>query len=97
MIDKLYQLKLLLGAVEDYQNGLMSLQTLIWKVEGLLNIIESKELKRELQDPLFTLEEINAYVQVGDGYDFQSEGKPIVDRAVFEIVERARPYLSRLA
>ena len=56
MIDKLYQLKLLLGAVEDYQNGLMSLQTLIWKVEGLLNIIESKELKRELQDPLFTLE-----------------------------------------
>jgi len=42
MIDKARQIRLMLGAAEDYQSGVMSLQTLIWNLEGLLNVIEDR-------------------------------------------------------
>jgi hypothetical protein len=85
MIDKPHQIKLLLGAAEDYQHGLMSLQTLIWKIEGLLNVIDDDILSDELSDALFTLEEINAYTYT-DGYDFEVNGRSVVDRALRGII-----------
>ena len=94
MIDKPHQINLLLGAARDYQDGLMSLQTLTWKTEGLLNIIEDGALSRQLSDALFVLEEINAYTYTAD-YDFESEGKPIVDRAVKEIIAKIETHSPR--
>jgi hypothetical protein len=93
MIDKPHQINLMIGAARDYQDGLMSLQTLIWKIEGLLSVIDDNALSRELSDALFALEEINAYTYTAD-YDFESEGKSIVDRAVKEIVARIETYSS---
>lgn len=95
MIDKPHQINLMLGAARDYQDGLMSLQTLVWKVEGLLNVIEDDALSDELSDALSTLEEINAYSYTAD-YDFEAEGKSAVDRAVKEIIAKTEPSASRL-
>jgi hypothetical protein len=97
MIDRARQIHLMLGAIKDYQDGLMSLQTLIWKLEGLLNVIEDRDLSGELDDNMCLLEEINAYTYADKDYDFESEGKPLVDRTVDEIVARVEPYLSRYA
>jgi len=38
-MDKKYQMGLLLGAVRDYQNGLIPIGMLVDKVEGILNIV----------------------------------------------------------
>jgi hypothetical protein len=94
MIDKPYQIKLMLGAAKDYQEGLMSLQTLIWKIEGLANIIEDEALSDKLSDALFVLEEINAYTYMPD-YDFEARGKTIVDRAINEIIDKVGSYSSQ--
>jgi hypothetical protein len=51
MIDKPHQVSLMLGAARDYQEGLMSLQTLIWKIEGLLNVIEDEALATSFPMP----------------------------------------------
>jgi hypothetical protein len=72
MIDKSHQINLMVGAAKDYQDGLMSLQTLIWKVEGLLSIIEDDDLSAALSEALFSLEEINAYTYIA-GYDFEAQ------------------------
>jgi hypothetical protein len=95
MIDKARQVRLMLGAIEDYQANLMSLQTLIWKLNGLLDIIVDQELSDELGDNMCLLEEINGYTYEGEDYDFESDGKPLVDRAVMEIVAKTEPYASR--
>jgi hypothetical protein len=94
MIDKSHQVKLMLGAARDYRDGLMSLQTLIWKIEGLLNIIEDDALNEELSDSLFALEEINAYTFMAN-YDFETRGKSVVDRAVNEIIAKTEQHSSR--
>jgi hypothetical protein len=95
MIDKAHQIRLLLGAIEDYQSGLMSLQALIWKTSGLLDVIDDQELNDDVDDSMTILEEINAYTHAEKDYDFASNGKPLVDRAVAEIVAKTEPYLSR--
>jgi hypothetical protein len=95
MIDKARQVRLMLGAIEDYQADLMSLQTLIWKLNGLLNIIDDQELSDELDANMCLLEEINAYTYADKDYNFESEGKPLVDRAVVEIGAKTEPYASR--
>ena len=95
MIDKARQVRLMLGAIEDYQADLMSLQTLIWKLNGLLDVIDDQELSDELEDNMCLLEEINAYTYADKDYNFESEGKPLVDRAVAEIVAKTEPYESR--
>jgi hypothetical protein len=96
MIDKPHQIKLMLGAARDYQDGLMSLQTLIWKIEGLLDVIEDEALSDDLSDGLFALEEINAYTYM-PGYDFEARGRSVVDRAVKEIIAKTESYSSRSA
>jgi hypothetical protein len=95
MIDRARQIQLMLGAVTDYQDGLVSLQTLIWKLNGLLDVIDDQELSDEVDENMCLLEEINAYTCADKDYDFVSEGKPLVDRAVAEIVAKAEPYASR--
>lgn len=95
MIDKARQVRLMLGAIEDYRADLMSLQSLIWKLNGLLDVIDDHELSKELEDNMCLLEEINAYTHADKDYNFDSEGKPLVDRAVVEIVAKTKPYESR--
>lgn len=91
MIDKPRQIDLILGAAKDYQDGLMSLQTLIGKIGGLLNIIEDVALSDQLSDTLFALEDVNAHTGMAD-YDLEVRGKPIVDRTVKEIMATIEAY-----
>lgn len=91
MIDKPHQVGLMLGAAKDYQDGLMSLQTLIWKIEGLLNIIEDDALSDQLSGALFALEDVNAHTCMTD-YDFEARGRSVVDRAVKEIIAKIEAY-----
>jgi hypothetical protein len=90
-MDKAHQMNLLLGAAKDYQNGLISLGNLIATIVGLLSILEDQVLSDQLFRACFTLEEINAYTFIGD-YDFETKGKPIVDRAVNEIIAKVGSY-----
>lgn len=83
----------MLGAARDYQEGLMSLQTLIWKIEGLLDVIEDEALSDQLSNALFDLEYVNAHTCMA-GYDFETEGRSTVDRAVNEIIAKTEPYSS---
>ena|SRR5947209_2388915 len=89
-----HQIGLITGAAKDYQDGLMSLETLVHKVEGLLGVIEDDRLSEELSDDLFDLEDINAHTSMED-YNFEAEGKSVVDRAVKEIILKTESYLAR--
>jgi hypothetical protein len=95
-MDVAYQISLITGAAKDYQAGLMSLQTLIHQVEGLVAVIEDDALDRELSDPWFALESVNAHLHM-PGYDFEAQGRSIVDRAVEEIIAKTESYSSRSA
>jgi hypothetical protein len=95
-MDVAYQISLITGAARDYQDGLMSLQTLIHKAEGLVAVIEDDALEGELSDALFALESVNAHLHM-PGYDFEARGKSIVDRAVKEIIAKTESYSSRSA
>lgn len=88
-MDIAYQISLITGAAKDYQDGLMSLQTLIHKVEGLLAVIEDEALSGELSDALFALEDVNAHTDMA-GYDFEANGRPIVESAVREIIAKTQ-------
>jgi hypothetical protein len=72
-------------------------ETLIWKLSGLLDVVDDQELTDEIDDHMCLLEEINGCTYADEDYDFESEGKPLVDRAVVEIVAKIAPYASRYA
>jgi hypothetical protein len=93
-MDVAYQVTLITGAATDYQDGLMSLQTLIHKVEGRVAVIEDDALERSLSDALFALESINAHTLL-PGNDFDAHGKSVVDRAVKDIVAKTESHSSR--
>jgi hypothetical protein len=93
-MDVAYQVSLITGAARDYQEGLMSLQTLIHKVEGLLAVTEERALARELSDAICDLEDVNAHAGMPD-YDFEARGKLIVERAVRQIIAKTESYLAK--
>jgi len=90
-MDVAYQISLITGAAKDYQDGLMSLHTLIHKVEGLLAVIEDDALSDKLSDAVFALEVVNAHADIS-GYDFEANGRSIVERAVQEIIAKTEAY-----
>jgi len=87
-----HQIGLISGAATDYQNGLMPLQMLIHRIEGILAVLDGHELEDEISDALFALEDVNAHTYMPD-YDFEARGKATVDRAVQEIIAKSRTYL----
>ena len=94
MIDKAYQLSLMRGAIEDYQNGLMALDVLVSKIEGLLSVIDDRALWDKVFDAFFDLEQVSASSCVA-GYDYEKYGRPVVERAIKEIIAKIEPYLSQ--
>jgi hypothetical protein len=93
-MDIAHQIGLIAGAAKDYQNGLMSLQTLIHRVEGILAVLDGHALEGEISDALFSLEDVNAHTYIA-GYDFAANGRSIVDSAVKEIIAKSEPYSLR--
>lgn len=91
-MDVAHQIGLIAGAAKDYQDGLMSLQTLIHRVEGILAILEGHPLEDKIANAMFSLEDVNAHTYM-PGYDFEAGGKSVVDRAVQEIIVKVEPYL----
>jgi hypothetical protein len=67
---------------------------LIHKVEGILAILDGHALEDEISDAKFFIEDVNAHTHMA-GYDFQASGKPIVERAVQEIIAKTEPYSTR--
>jgi hypothetical protein len=94
MIDRVHQVGLMRGAIEDYQNGLMSLPILVSKIEGLLSVVDDKTLWDELFDAFFDLEQVNASSSIA-GYDYEKYGRAIVERATREIMTKTELYLAR--
>jgi len=93
-MDTTRQIELMIGAVEDYQHNLMSLQTLIWKIEGIPAVVEDDTLSDELSDAVFALEDVNAHLDMPN-YDFESKGRPLVDRAICDILAKAAAHSPR--
>jgi len=94
-MDKAHQINLIVGAAQDYQNGLMTLGVLIQKIEGILEILNDRGLKDELFDALLVLEEVYARTRIGE-FDFEKDGKAFVERAVSEIIVKAESYSTHL-
>ncbi len=92
-MDKKHQMGLLLDAVRDYQDGLMPLGMLVDKVEGILGILQDRAIKDEFFDALLALEEIYARVQTGY-FDFQTDGRPVIDRALKEMLTKGEAFLA---
>jgi hypothetical protein len=59
-----------------------------------LSVIEDDALSDELSDALFALEEVNANTYVA-GYDFEANGRSVVEQAVKEIIAKTEPYSPR--
>jgi hypothetical protein len=93
-MDIAHQISLIEGAARDYQDGLMPLQMLVHRVEGILAILDGHAVEDEIGDALFALEDVNAHTYMPD-YDFATKGRSIVDRAVEEIIAKTQKYLPR--
>jgi len=93
-MDTVRQIELMIGAVEDYQNKLMPLQNLIWRIEGILAVLEEDSLSDGLSDAVFALEDVNAHLDMPN-YDFESKGRPLVDGAISDILAKVAAHLSR--
>jgi hypothetical protein len=86
-MDKARQMNLMLGAAKDYQNGLISLGTLIEKIVGLLSILEDQALNDQLLNACLALEQIYADTCLGD-FESEKNGRSVIERAVNEIIEK---------
>jgi hypothetical protein len=89
------QINLLLGAARDYQNGLIPLGRLIYVLEGILAVLDDQELYDLLGDDFFTLEQIYADM-CNEGRALDEAKRPVVDRAVIDVIAKAEMYLAKL-
>ena len=94
-MDKTQQASLMQGALRDYQDGLMSLGTLVQKIEGIVEIIQDQHFKDSIFDSIIALEEVYARTRIGD-FDFDKDGRLVVDRAVQHILSTVVTYTARL-
>jgi len=92
-MDRKHQMGLLLGTVRDYQNGLMPLGMLVDKVEGILDIVQDRAIKDNFFDVLLVLEEVYARIQ-NENFDFEKDGRPVVDRALKEMLTKTEAFLA---
>jgi len=92
-MDRKHQMGLLLGTVRDYQNGLMPLGMLVGKVEGILDIVQDRAIKDNFFDVLLVLEEVYARIQ-NENFDFEKDGRPVVDRALKEMLTKTEAFLA---
>ena len=92
-MDAKYQMGLLLGAIRDYQDGVMPLGMLVDKVEGILNVIQDKMIKDSFFNTLLALEEVYARLQ-DKSFEFEKDGMPVVDRALKEMLTKAKTFLT---
>ncbi|WJR76460.1 hypothetical protein [Bradyrhizobium sp. NP1] len=94
MIDKIHQIGLMRGAIEDYRNGLMSLQELVSAIDGLLSVIDDNALWNDVFEPLFEIEQVNASSYLPH-YDFERYGRSTVELALEKILEKTGSYSAR--
>ena len=87
-MDKKHQMGLLGGAIRDYQGGQMPLGVLVDKVEGVLDTFQDRAIKDNFFDARLALEEVYARMQE-ENFDFHRYGKPVVDRALKEMLTKA--------
>lgn len=79
------------GAARDYQDGLISLGVLIQKIEGILEMLGDRTLKDEIFGEFLALEEVYARTRAGD-FDFERDGKHVVDRAAKDLISKLEYY-----
>jgi len=91
-MDASTQANLILGAAGDYKAGTMSLSMLIWKVEGIVNVMDDPSFHKALFDHILALEEVYALGLTGD-IDFERHGRPVVDAAVAGIAAETKRFL----
>ena len=89
------QINLMLGTAKDYQNGLVSLGRLIDVIEGIVAVLDDRSLSILLDEERSDLEQIHAQVCIGT-YDFEKNGRSIVDQAVKQVIAKAEVYLASL-
>lgn len=91
-MDPSTQVRLILGAADDYKAGATSLSMLIHKVEGLTKAMDDPAFHEALLDHILALEEVYALSRTGD-IDFERHGKPVVDAAVNGIAAGVKRFL----
>ncbi len=91
-MDPSTQVRLILGAADDYKTGAMSLSMLIHKVEGIAKAMDAPTFHEALLDHILALEEVYALSRTGD-IDFERHGRPVVDAAVAGIAVEAKRFL----
>jgi hypothetical protein len=74
-------------ALKNYQGGKISLRELVAHIEHWLEVVSDQALRDSVLDCLVALEEVHARTQIGD-FDFEKDGRSVVDRAVNEILSR---------
>jgi len=73
--------------IKKYQEGATSLRELVSNVELSLATISDQGLKDGVFDSLVALEEVYARTQIGE-FDFEKDGRSVVDRAVRDILSK---------
>ena len=91
-MDPSTQVRLILGAADDYKAGTMSLSMLIHKVESIAKAIGDPSFHKALLDHILALEEVYALSRTGD-IDFERHGRPVVDAAADGISAEAKRFL----
>ena len=92
-MDKKHQMGLLLDAARDYQDGSMPLDILINKIEGVLNVIQDKAIKDQFFDALLAIEKVYARMQ-DKAFDFERDGRSVVDRTIDEMLPKVEAFLA---
>jgi hypothetical protein len=90
------QINLLLGAGRDYQAGLISLDRLIYVIEGIVAVLDDDALYDLLDGERSALELVYADM-CNEGRPIDEAERPVVDRAVTDVIAKAEMYLAKLA
>lgn len=93
MADRNIHLKYIKNAAKHFLEGQLSLEKTISTVESVLSILEDAELSHDLFEAVSDLESVNAEIHQG-GFDFETNGRDIVERAANSIVTRVEQHLN---
>lgn len=74
----------IINALEKYEEREISLRELVSNIENALDRSSDQDLKDGIFDHLVALEEVYAHTRMG-GFDFEKDGRSVVDRAIREI------------
>jgi len=77
---KIRQLNIVNNAIHEFENGFVSLGSLISTMEAILPIVDDPSFGDAIFPQLVALEEVNA--RLGEGnFDFDRYGRPVIDKA----------------